>query len=251
MLISFFGIDNLLIVQSEGAHASYDPGYEALELARNLPTKQEFFKSYRNKTRSIPRDLLRTYEKWIMIVNEQYRKAEEKRNPLANTAALSSVQLKFIYSQVVPKVVDFNGNVIFTCISSRVPPNFDMNETIPFLSSASKYAGKVICDHLSRLEAYQEGSRSWAPKSYADSFPFLDITPRKTTVKDLDAVQEECEQANYYMCTTRPLITVAISKASAKFAFSHFIYSHGFIQDQSIVHDFVGVSKRVFICRFF
>lgn len=52
---------------------------------------------------------------------------------------------------------------------------------------------------------------------------------------------------NKYLRITRPLITIAISKASTKFVFSDFIHPHGFIRDRSYIKEVVGMPRHVLI----
>ena len=245
MLISFFGIQNLLNIETGGLHASYDPGPDAFILYSQLPTRQEFFRKYRELTQPITPNVRHRAEEWILLLKAEYCKFQNCKSPF-HSHAMFDRQLESICSQAVPKVVDINRHVLITCISSKVSPN-SCHDITPFFSPELNDFGKVTCDHLSRLEAYQEGSNSFTVKSYADYFPFLDITPWATPAKALDALQEGSTQANVYMRKSSPLITVVLSKAATKFATSNFMHPHGFVQDRRFIRDFVGVPKRIFI----
>ncbi|CAO3635737.1 unnamed protein product [Mucor hiemalis] len=240
ILISFFGIDNLLNVQTGGSLASYDPGHENFTNYLQLPTKPNFFQIYRALNRVNVTDVQGAFAEWISLV------AQAGRDPVNSTPTLSDSQLEFIYNQAMPKHVDNSGNTVLACISDTVPlTTFKQNHH--FLTPGYKNTGTVFCDHLARLEAWQEGQVSFGTKSYSDIFPFLNITPWLTEGEVTEALQAGAYQFNSYMRITLPLITVSISNSATKFCFSEFIHPYGLTPHKCFISDVVGIPRRVFI----
>ncbi|CAO3635453.1 unnamed protein product [Mucor hiemalis] len=239
IIISFFGIDNLLNVQTGGSLASYDPGHEAFTNYLQLPTRPNFFQMYRALNRVNATDIRGAFGEWITLV-------AQAGNSVNTTPALSDSQLEFIYDQAIPKHVDNNGNVVMVCISDTVSLNaFKKNQY--FLTPGYKNTGAVFCDHLARLEAWQEELATFQSKTYSDLFPFLNITPWITERKEGEALLEGARQFNCYMRTTLPFITISISNLTTKFCFTNFIHPYGTTPHQCFISEIVGVPRRVFI----
>lgn len=239
MLISFFGIDNLLNFQGGNTQKSYDPGQEEFSKYIQLPTRQEFFQTYRTLNRVDLADVQGSFSEWIALV-------AAGGNSINARPALSEKQLEFIYNQAMPKYVDNNGNIVLVCISDFAPLTAAKNDQY-FFNPENNHSGVILCDHLARLEAWQEGLAHYELKSYAEAFPFLNIIPWTASSKEIKVLQEGAQQINHYMRITLPLITISISDSASKFCFSSFIHPFGSTRYKSFVNDVVGVPKRVYI----
>lgn len=134
-----------------------------------------------------------------------------------------------------------NGHVVTILLSDR-PPKRSIAGNEPFFDPKYSISGHLLCDTISRLEAWQSGMNLWESKSFVGEIPFVNVLPWISRNVEAEGLRSGFTQLNCYLNTTKPLITIVLSKDTTIGLFSQHYKS-----SESFVGSMVGIPKRVFI----
>jgi hypothetical protein len=135
MLISFFGLDNLLNTQTGGSIPAYSPGDVKFNEYLNLPTRQNFFNVFRQLSTAANPQLFVNVNNWIEILAKEYASYKDrvnkssgdtnafwnmKENLRLSQNGLPRSYMTTILNQALPKFT-MNGHVLLIAISTSAP----------------------------------------------------------------------------------------------------------------------------------
>lgn len=243
IIIALFGLENILNSQPGGKNAQYLPSEaDYQDFLRQTRTNffQKFKKSFKSNNN---KETTKAVEDWI----ENIKRLQTTFKYLYKTER--SHELNNNYVVTIKKLATPTGSVFgfnLLCMIGHDITVSNFFDAKPILDPNSSQAGYVLCDMISRLQAWEKGSyKNYTvedTKNYIGKIPYVDLIPwledKKITIK------EGIQQISMYLRGIRPIITIAFSREVTSVGLSNFVHQSG-LDSRTNLMDIVGIPQIV------
>ncbi|KAI7895370.1 uncharacterized protein EV154DRAFT_477497 [Mucor mucedo] len=231
ILISVFGLENLLNSQPGGFNAKCLPDREQFDLFC-ATTKTNFFSKFNDSFNISNSSVKLLRRRSFELVNYQYNRSHE----------VTPAYLATIARMATPTGSVFGFNLLCMIGHDITVANF--HDALPILDPESGRAGYILCDMISRLCSWENGIYDSysvnAAKQYLGKFLFIDLIPWLESRKE--TINNGISQASLYLHLTSPIVAVTFSRQVTSVALSNFVHQYGLDSKDNLV-DIVGIPQ--------
>lgn len=254
VVFNLFGLNCLLNSQPGGFNQKFSPseqdrqGYLVLKPKFFTKLKQYLipYSTTTNPTNNPTsyQDAQNQMEPWINSIKQIHQQIDPA---LRHDSLIQYVPQEFYLNsirQLATPIGSIYGHHLIVMLSDDITEGaFHSGEQI--LDSDSSRASYVLCDMLSRLEAWERNRQHWNPidtKNFKGYFPFINIVPWLENSKL--TFSQGLLQTRIYLQTVQPIITVSFSRNATSGAFSNFIHRWG-LESKIDMIDVIGIPRIV------
>jgi hypothetical protein len=241
VLISLFGLNQLINSQPGGYNAKYHPTGAGLTMEDYYDLRIKFFARFHEYFKKVNNSttIQNNVKKW----HEELLAIHQRIGHIGRSSIMSDAYKKTLLRSAMPSGFVYR-QTIFVMIGHDITyANF--RDAKPYMNPSSSRAGYLLCDMLSRLEAWEEYKETWdvdSSKKYIGKIPYIDLIPWIQSPQE--TLDQGILQCNRYLNAVNPLITVAFSRTVVSVAFSNFVHGAGLKSDMNLI-DIVGTPVLV------
>ncbi|KAG2195137.1 hypothetical protein INT47_007001 [Mucor saturninus] len=242
LFIAVFGLENLLNSQPGGYNAGYLPEREQFDIFLNT-AKTNFFQNYnRCFDTNNPSVTMADIQNWIddIVCKRNSFKGFENNNSRSRT--FTPAYIETIRRLATPAGSIFGFNLL--CLIGDDIPSTSFYNAAPIFDPNSSRSGYLLCDMISRLQAWEMGNyndyKVEDATRYIGKIPFINLIPWLENNKA--TISEGISQASSYLRLTNPIIAVTFSRQVVSASFTNFVHQDGLSSRTNLV-DIVGIPR--------
>ncbi|CAO3634825.1 unnamed protein product [Mucor fragilis] len=252
VVISMFGLDLLLNSQPGGITQKFTPSERYRQ--EYLALEPQFFTKLNLYMTRYPENLdptinFLTYagarnriQPWLMSIMQFHQMIASQKDVICQ-GELQDAYMESLMDLAAP-VGSVFGHHLMVMVGDAITERafYGAHQITDSESSNTAY---VLCDMLSRLEAWERNDTVWNPlniKNLTGVFPFINVIPWLANPQR--TFSYGLQQTRRYLNIVKPIITITFSRVVTSGAFSNFIHQWGLESKINLV-DVIGVPRLV------